>query len=147
MVDAEDVVQETFLQVWRQAARYEPDPFLGQQLAGADRAQPRHRSPARPGTWPSASSSPPRARAGEFDTSPGADRNVFFAERRARIRRALAALPAEQREVIELAFFSGLTQARLLSKTSTALGTVKTRTLLAMKKLRAALETDLREAL
>ena len=49
--------------------------------------------------------------------------------------------------MIELAFFRGLTQSEIALQTDTPLGTVKTRTLLAMKKLRVALETDLQELL
>jgi RNA polymerase sigma-70 factor (ECF subfamily) len=144
--DAEDVVQETFLQVWRQAARYDPTRSSVSSwlvLMARSRAIDRLRNRRVAERVVHAA----EGEASEVDTSPGAERNVFFAERRARIRRALAALPAEQREVIELAFFRGLTQSEIALKTSTPLGTVKTRTLLAMKKLRAALETDLRELL
>ena len=144
--DAEDVVQETFLQVWRQAARYDPNRSSVNSwlvLIARSRAIDRLRNRRVAERIVLAAES----EASEVDTSPGADRNVFFAERRARIRRALAALPAEQREVIELAFFRGLTQSEIALQTSTPLGTVKTRTLLAMKKLRVALETDLRELL
>jgi RNA polymerase sigma-70 factor (ECF subfamily) len=144
--DAEDVVQETFLQVWRQAARYDPTRSSVNSwlvLIARSRAIDRLRSRRVAERIALAA----EGEASEVDTSPAADRNVFFAERRARIRRALAALPAEQREVIELAFFRGLTQIEIALRTSTPLGTVKTRTLLAMKKLRAALETDLRELL
>ena len=49
----------------------------------------------------------------------------------------LQALPVEQRQVIELSFFRGLTQNEIALQTGTPLGTVKTRTLLAMKKLRS----------
>jgi RNA polymerase sigma-70 factor (ECF subfamily) len=55
-------------------------------------------------------------------------------ERRA-VRAALADLPAEQRQVIELMYFDGLSQ----SKVSERLGTVKSRTLLGMRRLRSAL--------
>jgi RNA polymerase sigma-70 factor (ECF subfamily) len=144
--EAEDVVQETFLQVWRQAARYDPTRSSVNSwlvLIARSRAIDRLRSRRVAERIVLAA----EGGAGEVDTSPGADRNVFFAERRARIRQALAALPAEQREVIELAFFRGLTQSEIALETSTPLGTVKTRTLLAMKKLRTALQTDLRELL
>lgn len=56
-------------------------------------------------------------------------------------------LPAEQREVLELAFYEGLTQTEIAERTGIPLGTVKTRTLLAMKKLRAALRNEVRELL
>jgi RNA polymerase sigma-70 factor (ECF subfamily) len=144
--EAEEVVQETFLQVWRQAARYDPSRssvngwlVLIARSRAIDRL--RNRRVAERSALAADLEEPPP------DTSPEGDRNVFFAERRARIRRALAALPGEQRAVIELAFFRGLTQSEIALRTGTPLGTVKTRTLLAMKKLRAALAPDLLELL
>ena len=52
---------------------------------------------------------------------------------------ALEKLPAEQREVIELAYFGGLSQSEIAARTSLPLGTVKTRARLALEKLRAPL--------
>jgi RNA polymerase sigma-70 factor (ECF subfamily) len=144
--DAEEVVQETFVQVWRQAARYDPARssvngwlVLIARSRAIDRLRTR-RVAERSALAADLEEPPP-------DTSPDGDRHVFLAERRAKIRRALAALPDEQRAVIELAFFRGLTQSEIAQRTGTPLGTVKTRTLLAMKKLRAALAHDLRELL
>ena len=82
-------------------------------------------------------------------------RRVLIEERRgATIRRETgsdksrrAEAPDEQRQVLELAFFRGMTQSEIAASTGIPLGTVKTRTLLAMKKLRNALSTDLRELL
>jgi RNA polymerase sigma factor (sigma-70 family) len=59
-------------------------------------------------------------------------------ERRA-VQAALATLPAGQREVLEMMYFDGLSQTRIAEKTGLPLGTVKSRTLLAMRRLRAAL--------
>ena len=144
--DAEEVVQETFLQAWRQAARYDPSrSSVASWLVLIARSRAIDRLRNRRVTERVAAAA--EVEASETDTSPWPDRNVFFAERRARIRRALATLPAEQRQVIELAFFRGLTQSEIAVETSTPLGTVKTRTLLAMKKLRASLEADLRDLL
>ena len=56
-------------------------------------------------------------------------------------------LPQEQRQVLELAFFKGMTQSEIAGDTGIPLGTVKTRTLLAMKKLRKALSAEIRELL
>ena len=58
------------------------------------------------------------------------------------VRRALALLPEEQRVAIELAYFSGLTQQEIAEQLQQPLGTIKTRTRLAMKKLRAALSVE-----
>jgi RNA polymerase sigma-70 factor (ECF subfamily) len=68
-------------------------------------------------------------------------------ERRHRVREELVRLPAEQVEVLRMAFFGGLTQSEIAAATGIPLGTVKTRTLLAMKKLRAALRDEIRELL
>ena len=59
----------------------------------------------------------------------------------------MAKLPAEQRQVLELAFYGGMTQSEIAERTSIPLGTVKTRTLLAMKKLRKALREEIGELL
>ena len=144
--EAEEVVQEAFLQSWRQAGRYDPERSsvstwlvliarsraidrLRTQRAGertvttmAREAQPTHTSPAGPG-------------------------DVWMQERRALLRRALAQLPAEQREVVELAFYAGLTQRQIAERNDLPLGTVKTRTLLAMRKLRASLGPQLKDLL
>ena len=55
------------------------------------------------------------------------------------VRRALAQLPPEQRTALELAYFSGLTQQEIAERLRQPLGTIKTRTRLAMRKLRALL--------
>ncbi len=55
------------------------------------------------------------------------------------VRRALASLPREQREVLELAYYLGLSQAEISRRTGQPLGTVKTRTRLALSKLRDSL--------
>ena len=52
------------------------------------------------------------------------------------VRSALATLPSPQREVLELAYFGGLTQQEIAEKTGTPLGTVKTRMRLGMLKMR-----------
>ena len=61
---------------------------------------------------------------------------------RERIVRALATLPDNQRQVIELAYFEGYSQSEMAEKLSQPLGTIKTRVRLAMQKLRTSLEED-----
>jgi RNA polymerase sigma-70 factor (ECF subfamily) len=57
-----------------------------------------------------------------------------------RVRQALSALPEEQRSLIELGFFGGITHEELSRRTQTPLGTVKTRIRSGLRKLRGALE-------
>jgi RNA polymerase sigma-70 factor, ECF subfamily len=65
--------------------------------------------------------------------------DVWLAQRRVRVRAALDGLPPEQREVLDLAYFQGYTQAKIADRLGIPLGTVKTRTLAAMRKLRRAM--------
>jgi RNA polymerase sigma-70 factor (ECF subfamily) len=147
--DAEEVLQEVFVQVWNRAERYDParsSVSTWLVLIARSRAIDRLRSrkvvertheagaQATPGT-------------GEGYASPEAVENVFIQERHERVRREMEALPAEQRQVLEMAFYQGLTQSEIAAKAGLPLGTVKTRTLLAMKKLRNALREEIRQLL
>ncbi|KKK90843.1 hypothetical protein LCGC14_2718950, partial [marine sediment metagenome] len=67
-----------------------------------------------------------------------------LAEQRRIVRAAVAELPPEQRQVIELAYFGGLTQQEISERLTQPLGTVKTRIRLGMQKLRAALAPEIR---
>jgi RNA polymerase sigma-70 factor (ECF subfamily) len=66
--------------------------------------------------------------------------DAVVAERREQVLSALAVLPKEQREVLELAYYQGLSQSEIASQTGLALGTIKTRMRLGLTKLKAALE-------
>ena len=79
--------------------------------------------------------------------SPEGVESVFFRERRQRVKDELDKLPPEQRQVLEMAFYQGLSQTEISDRSGVPLGTVKTRTLLAMKKLRSALRSEIRELL
>jgi RNA polymerase sigma factor (sigma-70 family) len=63
----------------------------------------------------------------------------FVARRRREVRDALEGLSADQRQVLEMAYFRGMTQVRIAEELGIPLGTVKTRTFAALRRLRAAL--------
>ena len=75
------------------------------------------------------------------ETSP-ADAAVAQSEYE-KIRIAMEDLPIEQKQVVELSYFKGLTQTEIATKTGQPLGTVKTRMRLALKKLRTALSAEM----
>lgn len=133
--EAEDVVQETFLELWRRAADYDPSrasPATWAVMVGRSRALDRLRarsSAARVAT----------AQAAEPVSADPAPQPVEVREEQERVRSALSTLPPEQREVIELAYFEGLAQTEIAARTGQPLGTIKTRVRLAMEKLETAL--------
>lgn len=144
--EAEDVLQEGFLQVWRQAARYDPgrsSVSTWLSLIVRSRAIDRLRTRR---VVDRTSQSAQQENPNRY-TSPQGERNVLEQERASRLHDELGKLPSEQREVLEMAFYGGLTQSEIAAQTGIPLGTVKTRTLLAMKKLRKALRNEIRELL
>jgi RNA polymerase sigma-70 factor (ECF subfamily) len=74
---------------------------------------------------------PPPVSAAPVDPSEAAEQG----QERARVAAALRELPPEQREVVELAYFEGLSQREIAERTGDPLGTVKTRARLALEKL------------
>ena len=68
--------------------------------------------------------------------------SAFLGDRRKAVQAALETLPPEQRQVLDMAYFAGMTQARIAEELGIPIGTVKTRTLAAMKKLRLALSSE-----
>jgi RNA polymerase sigma-70 factor (ECF subfamily) len=138
--EAEDVVQETFLELWRRAPQY--DVCRGGAVAwvvtiARSRAIDRLRSSGAAG----------RALEGAADVATPAPLPLPCAEterRRDQIRvaEALATLPPEQRRTIELAYFEGLSQSQIAAQTGNPLGTIKMRVKLAMKKLSILLKDD-----
>ncbi len=144
--DAEELVQEVFVHVWNQGGRYDAGrSSVSTWLVLITRSRAIDRLRSRKvveRTHDAAHQEDPL----EHTSPEGAD-NVFMQERRARVRREMEKLPPEQREVLEMAFYGGLTQTQIASEAEIPLGTVKTRTLLAMKKLRNALRDEIRELL
>jgi RNA polymerase sigma-70 factor (ECF subfamily) len=145
--DAEDVVQEVFLQVWRQATRYDKArSSVSTWLVMITRSRAIDRLRSR-GVGERVTDTMVEQGMIPTHTSAKGDSAVLELERQESLRRVLAELPREQREVLDLAYFGGLTQREISEKTGTALGTVKTRTLLAMRKLKSALRDEIGELL
>lgn len=145
--EAEEVLQEAFLQAWEQAERYNPEraavsTWLVMMLRS--RAIDRLRSNK---VTDRVHTELKDERPGETYTSPEGAEDVLHQERRDRLMEELARLPEEQRLVLQLAYFRGMTQRQIAAETDTPLGTVKTRTLLGMKKLRRALADEVEELL
>lgn len=144
--DAEEILQEVFLQVWNQAERYDrgrSSVSTWLVLIARSRSIDRLRSrQVKDRTLASVQ----KENRGKH-TSPEGMGSVLLEQRRQRLRLEMQELPREQRQVLELAFFEGMTQSEIAGNTGIPLGTVKTRTLLAMKKLRKALSAEIRELL
>lgn len=133
---AEDVVQEVFLTVWRQADRI--DPSRG-KLTSYLLTMVHHKAvdtlrASRAGVRETAFD-PARLQAATSDV---ADRVIQSLGADA-VREALTSLPDDQRAPVEMAFFQGFTHIEISEKLKIPLGTVKSRLRLAMDKLRVAL--------
>jgi len=141
---AEDVAQEVFLRFWRKLASF--DPQRGQfaswlMRVTRNRAVDEVRARGRLRTHQRALDEAVDDLIDEHAVDP-ALMAVLEGERE-QVRLAMAALPDEQREVLVLAYFSGLTQEEIAIKTGAPLGTVKTRIRLAVSKLRSHLSTEI----
>jgi RNA polymerase sigma-70 factor (ECF subfamily) len=143
--EAEEVVQETFAQAWRDAAGYDgarASPLTWLVMIARSRSLDRvrrharddrtteratHRDPDAPpamGSW-----------GGAADPASGYERT----EMERRVADALCTLPVTVREVVELAFFEGLTHVELASRLGLPLGTVKSRIRTGLSRLRTVL--------
>jgi len=137
--EAEDVVEETFWQAWRKAPSYEPSRgavstwllTIGRRKA-LDRLRARRRQKAD-------TIGNDRVIADMASPDHDPSQNAEGSELRVHVAAALKALPAEQREVLELGYFNGLSQTEIANATGQPLGTVKTRMRLGMQKLREPL--------
>jgi len=135
---SEEVLQEVFWQVWRDAAQYDPrrgTPAAWLLMRAKTRAIDRLRSIRR---REKTFVMPVDERVARSE-DPAAENPAVTAEGRGTIQGALARLPEPQRRVIELAFFEGLTQSEIAARLGEPLGTVKTRARLGLERLRAVL--------
>ncbi|HZB78944.1 MAG TPA: sigma-70 family RNA polymerase sigma factor [Actinomycetota bacterium] len=138
---AEEIVQEAFLAVWRSPERYDRSRgsvrtwLMGTVHHRAVDAVRREQAQ--------------RRRAGQAaamghgvaeDPTDEVLSAIDLPRERRLVRRALAELPDEQRDVIRQMYFDGMSQSQIAERTGLPLGTVKSRTLLGMRRLRARLE-------
>jgi RNA polymerase sigma-70 factor, ECF subfamily len=135
---AQDIVQDAFLSLWRSGARYDPARgSVRSWVLGVVRNRAIdlfRRETVRTGRDVSAE--------GALERMPAPEDVALDAERRqdARVvRAALRDLPAEQRQVIELAYFGGFSHMQIAEMLDLAPGTVKGRMRLGLRKLRVAL--------
>jgi RNA polymerase sigma-70 factor (ECF subfamily) len=137
---AEEILHETFWRVWQNAAAFEPGRGaftswlfqIARNLAIDAYRRGRSRLDRQPQPSPEALDELP---------SPGqsVDEQIWTAAKHSQVRLALETLPAAQRQVIELAYFRGLTRHEIAEATGEALGTIHTRARLGLQKLREAL--------
>jgi RNA polymerase sigma-70 factor, ECF subfamily len=133
---AEDAVQETFASIWRAARSYRPErgpgaPWLYAVARNAitDRGRARTEPPAEVPEEASSEAGPPE--------------RVEATWTAWRVHRALEELTTNERTVIELAYWSGLSQSEIAEYLGIPLGTVKTRTRAALARLADVLEEEL----
>jgi len=132
--DAEEVLQEVFLQAWRSAARYDPSRgsaeawlIMMARSRAIDALRKGRRAPDRPEAAPL-----PEVPAPSADVPEAMEARTF-------VTSALEGLTSTQREVLELAFYGGLSQTEIAARIGAPLGTVKSRTRMALERLRETL--------
>jgi RNA polymerase sigma-70 factor, ECF subfamily len=138
--EAEDVLQEAFMQIWEKAAKF--DPKLGKASSWAailvrNKAIDRIRASQRRTRLAEEAGAEQASTAKVDDT---ANEAVYGHEKANMIQSAIVELPSEQRQAIELAYFSGLTQDEISKKLNQPLGTIKARIRRGLLKLRDQLE-------
>lgn len=135
---AEDVAQETFLSLWRTAGRYRSSlgsvPVLLSSMVRNRSIDAWRRASVRPVEVASDEHGPDQLRTAIGADTPAPERAVVIA--------LLAELPPEQREVVFLAYFAGMTHAEIADWSGVPLGTIKSRIRLGLEKLRAGLDAQ-----
>jgi RNA polymerase sigma factor (sigma-70 family) len=141
---AQDVVQEVFLSLWRDARRFD----AGRGTVATYLLSMTHhravdvvRREERLRRWRTSDEGLEL----EADPKVRVEDEVLTSERRAEVRAALGELPAAQREALLLAYFGGYTQREVAALVGVPLGTVKTRMAAGMRKLEEALRDAGRE--
>jgi len=136
---AEEVLQDLFFQLWRGAARFDANrgtlpAWL--MVIGRNRAISRLRRLSTQEIVEDVESWPANAVPSSVNIEDETQRSLLMEK----LRAALAALPAEQREAVELAYFEGMTQTEIAARTGSPLGTVKSRVRTAMQSLKQRFE-------
>jgi RNA polymerase sigma-70 factor (ECF subfamily) len=142
--EAQDVVQDIFLQVWRTAGSYDASRgtvFSWVATLTRNRAidrlrMRRRRSELLAGAAPELQ---PAATAGEADSAA----SLWVREKATAVRAALTAIPPDQQQAIELAYFGGLTQQEIAARLNEPLGTIKARIRRGLLRLRDRLNSQL----
>ena len=135
--EADDLLQEIFMEIWKQAKNFSPEKGkpLGwmvtlarrRAIDGLRKRQAYQRAEER--------------LQAETEQQPDAwvqnttEEEITFSDTRTLVRKMLDRVPPAQRQAIELAFFRGMSQREIAAKTNTPLGTVKTRLELGLKKI------------
>jgi RNA polymerase sigma-70 factor (ECF subfamily) len=136
---AEEVMLDVYTQIWRQASRY--DSLRGTPLGWITTiARSRAIDKRRAEHHFLEQSELNEAITGDTVVSFSPERATIASEISHRVKAALSNLSPEQRVVIELAYYGGFTQTEISAKLNLPLGTIKTRTRLAMLKLREMLK-------
>ncbi len=132
---AEEVTMDVYMQVWKQAGKFDQDrgnPMVWLTVLTRSRAIDR----LRVGKKDRESREPLEEISEEQDEEHDPEQRSMYSEQGRIVRQALNSIPSEQRIIIELAYFEGLSQSEISMQIGEPLGTVKTRVRLGMVKLR-----------
>jgi len=142
--DAQDALQDVFLQIWSRAATYNPEQstvFSWTVLLTRSRVIDRLRARKRRLRIVASATGDEDADVADASTMESAADTADKNDEAARVRSVLNNLPSEQREAIELAFFAHLTHHEIAARLGEPLGTIKARIRRGLLKLRERLRT------
>src|SRR5580765_6485800 len=138
--DAEEVLLDVYMKAWKYAGRYTDKRgsvqawlMIMARNAAIDRIRQKRAQPKTMAFEPESTPEPE-------STEASPEEQTAELERRRRVQLVLNELPPEQREVVELAFFAGLTHAELAERLREPLGTIKSRIRMGLLRLRGLIE-------